>query len=395
MAARGFGLITGAVGGFVTAGVAASAVGQTLSLKMQQLSLTIGGLFKPEILAVIDAVTRFTGYLQSLDTATKEQIATWIKAAVAGLGVAMVLPRITAGLTLAATAARALGGALLGVQAAGGGLLAVIGGVGAALVGLGAASVVAEDGFTGLLTLGQGAAAPLLGAIEKIGAALLPLRDVAERVFAAAGAAVIAAAGAFASFVEAVAPAVEVVGNLLAPALGLVALALQSIGDLLDSNVGRWVALTAAIAVFATTAIPAAVAGMAALVRGLSAVIAKMITKLALMGPAGWAILVGAGVAAAAATAAMNRDTGARDESERRRQQPGRGDRSALTPRLGGFEDFLATYQRIATVTVQATAGQMTEEQARRRQIELAESSDRTLAEIRDGVRGQRGATVR
>ena len=110
------GVLTVGIGGFVRSGINASAVGDRLRLVMTQLSLTIAGLFRPEIDAVIDAVRRVTSWIRGLTDSQRENIVNWIKGAAAAALTAILLPKLVSGMILVVGGIRAITAALLGLE---------------------------------------------------------------------------------------------------------------------------------------------------------------------------------------------------------------------------------------------------------------------------------------
>ncbi len=68
-----------AVTGFVTAGIAASQVGEQLSFYMGELSRSIAGLFGPEIREAIGFIRDLTTWIRSLSEAQKDSAARWLE----------------------------------------------------------------------------------------------------------------------------------------------------------------------------------------------------------------------------------------------------------------------------------------------------------------------------
>jgi hypothetical protein len=108
------GAAQGVILGFVRSGLNASAMGQIFQLQMERLSLTIAGLFGPEIRKVMELVNRFTSWIQGLSQAQKENIVRWVEGAAAALAVGLVLPRVLAGVMALGAGIKALGAAITG-----------------------------------------------------------------------------------------------------------------------------------------------------------------------------------------------------------------------------------------------------------------------------------------
>lgn len=92
-----FALATGAVLGFVRAGLAGTTAGEALALRFQLLNREIASLFLPIIERVIGALDRAVNWFKSLDGATQEAIGRTVALSVALLGAAVILPRLIAG----------------------------------------------------------------------------------------------------------------------------------------------------------------------------------------------------------------------------------------------------------------------------------------------------------
>jgi hypothetical protein len=74
--------------GFVTAGLAAGVMGQQLGFHMERLALTISGLFRPEIMKVIDLVRQLTDWLHSLTESQKTSLVQFVAIGAAALAFA-------------------------------------------------------------------------------------------------------------------------------------------------------------------------------------------------------------------------------------------------------------------------------------------------------------------
>lgn len=158
----------GIVANFVRQGLAASTMGQLFQVQMERLSLTIAGLFRPELEKVLGAVQKLTDWIQHLTDAQKASIARWIEGAAAAVGLAVILPRIVSGVRAVITAVIALGEAIAAAE--------VATGIGAILPLLG---LVVEA--MGLLLVGTQAGRQALSGlwdvIKQIGSALAKLWD--------------------------------------------------------------------------------------------------------------------------------------------------------------------------------------------------------------------------
>jgi phage-related protein len=189
----GFSLLTGVVGGFVTAGLAGTGQAERLGQALQSLSREIAGIFLPVVEKVIDGVKKVTSWFEQLSGHQQDQIMRWTAAAGAALFMLAIFPKIVTGITAVIGAIRAVTAALAAAGAASGiatgGLTTIFGIVAslvAAFVGFGAAS---EEGFGSLSKLIEPiqaafgriteAAAPLFAAVDKIGELFTRLIDSA------------------------------------------------------------------------------------------------------------------------------------------------------------------------------------------------------------------------
>jgi hypothetical protein len=158
----------GAIGGFVRSGLAAGAMGQLLSFQMERLSLTISGLFRPEILKISEAIGKLTNWIQSLSASQKQSIAYWIEGAAAALAVSLVFPKIVTGIKSVISAVYGLGAAIAtGEALTGFGALLPL--IGLAVEGMTALMVGTEGGRTAMSELWE--------ALKEVGSAAKELWD--------------------------------------------------------------------------------------------------------------------------------------------------------------------------------------------------------------------------
>lgn len=156
-ATAGFVMLTGAILGFVRAGLAGTVQGEMLSFRMQMLSREIAGIFLPAISAVIDKLSQAVAWFRNLSGEKQNLIMKFALATVAALGVAMVFPKIVAGVQLAIIGIKALmaviaaAGAEAGI--ASGGLLPLLGVLVTAGVALGTFLFATKSGSSGLQQL--------------------------------------------------------------------------------------------------------------------------------------------------------------------------------------------------------------------------------------------------
>jgi len=230
-----FATATGAVAGFVRAGLAGTTAGEALHLRFQLLSREIAQLFLPAINKAIGAVGALVDWFRRLSGEQQVSIGRWTAAAAAALGVAAVLPKVAAGVGLVAAALRALAGSLGGPLALFLGLTA-----GAVVLGGGAGwDKLAVSMLRAFAPLREGLAA----AVEK---AMPQLQRLAQEL----GAALVPLAEAFARALVKALPAVLEVGaavaSALVPAMKALTVVLNAVGDWLPLIVKGFAALAGA-----------------------------------------------------------------------------------------------------------------------------------------------------
>jgi hypothetical protein len=154
------------VGNFVRQGLSMGAMGQLLRFQMQRLALTMSGLFRPEIEKVTQLVEKITNWINNLTSAQKAAIAHWIQGAAAALAVAVIMPRVVAGIQAVIGTVHALGAAL--------GLLEAETGIGVLLPIIG----LLVEGLTFLMVgtdAGREALSEMWDACKELGAAFMEL----------------------------------------------------------------------------------------------------------------------------------------------------------------------------------------------------------------------------
>src|SRR5216683_1983591 len=185
-----FATLTGTVGAFVARGFAGSQQMNAMAFQMERLSRGIAGMFVPEMNKVIDLVGQAADFFRSLTGAQQDNIKRWIEAAAVGLGLAMVLPKVFAGLSLVAAGFKAVAvGIAAGFSATGiGAQLPLVGAVVTGILALGAATTVGRQGFGKLFEMFK----PVMEVLGKIAStfmtALTPLFNLAETYFKAVAA---------------------------------------------------------------------------------------------------------------------------------------------------------------------------------------------------------------
>jgi hypothetical protein len=182
---RTFGVGILALGGWVTAGVAASSAGQMLSFQIERLARSVAGLFAPEINKLIELIGQLTDWINSLTPAQKEMIVRFVEGAAAALAVAKVAPMLIGAIGGVIGAVQMLAGAFLELDVETGGILPVIGAI---VTGLAALAIGTEVGRNGLGKLMEGIK-PIADAFQQLlGAAIEGLTPILEAVSAAFGA---------------------------------------------------------------------------------------------------------------------------------------------------------------------------------------------------------------
>lgn len=359
------GRVTAALEGWARAGLAGSVEGDRLAFSMTQLARSIGGLFRPEIEAAGAALDKVTNFIRSLTPEQKEMIARWAEAAATGVAVALVLPRITAGLQMVVGGLRAVTGAVVGLLSGTGigALLPLLGFAASALISFFAASEVAKGGFGKLAdTVGKfldaigGALGPIL---EKLGdwlaaawKAAAPLIEVVVdlvgrlgkvfgELFEMAAPILDELLGVFQALVPILADVVELIGDVLVGAFKLLKPVLQVAFDILKQ--------------------------MLAAVREVLGAIDWMLKKLGL-----------------------GRTQAAEAVKELARPEERRpGERSRLTERATGFESLEQTFARIQVAALKTGGKDPNEETA-----ENTGQANRLLELIRSGIDRLKPATV-
>jgi len=336
--AQAFGMLNQHIGGLVRQGLSLSAVGDVLNFRMQQLALTVAGLFGPEIQKAIGLVEKLTGYINSLSQTQKESVAQWIEMAAAGTLFMKLLPLLTGGL---------------------GGLLTMFAGV-----GVGKALVENFDQIKQTAT--------------KLIETLTPLMQATSELFS--------------KLVEAALPVVYLIVDLLAPAVDLLTGAIQLLTEALDAGALKWVA-TALAAVYAYRGfimVIGVVKTVVMAIRSISAALTVMNTLQAIANAlaGNWVAIAGAAAVGVAAFAAMSSIEGHTAEQEQlhRKTSKSRGSREAMMRKVGGPEALDATWQRIARASVNVGTGRKPEEETNT----LLERANQRLEEISNNTKGNK-----
>ena len=167
---------------YAMAGIQASGIGQVLNFQFQQLSLTLGGLFRPELEMLIDGIRRLTAWLRGLGDDQKKMIAFMVEGALAGLAMSRIFPMVAAGIQVVTTAVAALTGGMTALGVMTGGILPAIGllvtGLTAILVGTDSGREALMEMASAMRPLGaalQEAFVPAFQAFKEVVDATIPL----------------------------------------------------------------------------------------------------------------------------------------------------------------------------------------------------------------------------
>lgn len=355
-----FGAASLALGGFVRQGIAASNLGDVLRFNLEALSRNIAGLFTPEILRANRAIGDLVEWFRQLTDTQRENIVRFVEAAAAGLGLAMILPKIVGGLSALVKGYQAVTVALGVLGATTGGVLTILGLVVSLLGGLGAAATVGEKGIEGLFggfgTLQQ-TITELIGQLTPVFTALM---DVGKQVFEALKPLIGAILILFVEVAKAVGPLIVILGQALVPILeGLTNIVLV-LASAINVNTIKWLAAIGAFAAMIAI-VPRVIAAFTSIIAAFKALATAQVIQLALSGPKGWAILAAGAAAAAVAVwgvnkafesvnAQMAKATGGAAKAA----TPGRGEAAM---KVGGFEAIDEAYKRVFTAALKVTAG--------------------------------------
>ena len=217
-----FGKASLVLGGLVTAGVAASAWGQQFGFYMERLSRVVAGLFGPEIQKVLGWLRQLTNTLASLSDAQRTQIAHFVEGAAAALAMAIVLPKVFAGVQLLVGGIGELVAGMLALDVETGGLLPLLGMLVTGFAALAVGTEVGRNGLGGLWKAVQ----PLVEAFGKLATeamkAIGPIIDVGLQLFQGFADAVAAVMPAIVSAVQTVGAALGAAFKELQPLVGII-----------------------------------------------------------------------------------------------------------------------------------------------------------------------------
>lgn len=307
----GYAYLAGKVIGFVQAGLAGTAEGERLSIVMQRLNRDIASIFTPAITAVIQKLAQLADWFRNLTGSQQEQIRNMVGMGLAFLGVVTIVPKLISGVA-------ALSAAFKGAFAAHP-ILMIVSAIAALLV-----------------TTEQGRAA-----LGKIGAAMLPLADIA------------------ASFSKALEPIARMMGRIV-EAAALILTPIIEVVAILTSFIGPVILLTVsfyALGVAATSTFVSMISSIS-----LTALATGTLTGAVwLLNIALHALKAHPIIAILSLIVGIISFVGSL--FSKKQEKP----REQLTPAGGAMESFEATYARIQQQIAKTDVAQQT------RQAQLAE----------------------
>lgn len=138
--------------GFARAGIANTTVGWVWSFQLERISRQIAGLFMPAIRQAVEYTRQMADWLQKLTGKQQENIGRWIAAGAAALTVAVVLPKVIAGVEALILSVRGLtvAFATLDISSGIGAILPIVAGLATAIAALAVGSEVGRQGLGGL-----------------------------------------------------------------------------------------------------------------------------------------------------------------------------------------------------------------------------------------------------
>lgn len=197
----GVAAVTASVAGFVRSGLAASALGEVMRYRFEQLALSLSGLFRPEIEAVIETVQAVTEKIRGLTATQAEHLSSWLKIAAGAVAAAAIFPTV----------------------------ITAIKGITAAVIALNIAVV------EGLAATGIGALVPLIGAAVSVLAGLVVGTEAGQKALGKLFEAFRPVAAAVDSLVSAFSPLIDLIkpiGELIAAAFKPIATVIQTVADI-------------------------------------------------------------------------------------------------------------------------------------------------------------------
>ena len=381
---------------WVTAGVAASSAGQVLSFQMEALSRNVAGLFGPEIQKVTDLVQNLTTWIRGLSDEQRENIAQWIMGAAVGGTVAAILPKIVAGVQAATIGVKALTVAL--ASSGWGAIVPIAGAAVTALAGLGAAADVAENGIGGFLSGMADAFAGVQEIFTSLLPAFQPILDLAAEVWASLVPLFAGLAEMVAGFMVRTLPLVEqvlrplmqVLFQLAEAAMPFIDIMLDLAAELAEAVMpvlAEFLGFFSEMLAFAGPLVQVIADLGKAIIRWVMEPIKQVLGLLSKLFR--WL---------REETRKLGEEIGLSAErglkpAFRQEGEKKPGGRGELAPRLGGFEQLGAAWDRIAQASLLATLGGIGQDKVDK-QIEIAEQQDAKLGEIVKGVGGLQPAMV-
>ncbi len=234
MATVSFAAATGALVLWTRAGLQNTTQLGAMQGQMERLSRGIASLFVPEINKAIGVIAQAANWFEKLTGAQQENIKRWIESAVAGLGVAMVMPKIVAGLSIVVQGVYGLATAMFTLNVASGGIFKLLGMLATALVGLSVGGVVAKEGLGGLFNR-------LLPLVETFGRLYEALRPLIEQGLSLLSGALLFVGKA----IESALPFIQQFGAMMSNAMAEIGAAVGPVlPPLLDALKGIFSALT-------------------------------------------------------------------------------------------------------------------------------------------------------
>lgn len=205
---KAFNRLTLSIMGFVTAGLLGTAEGNALAFQMRLLAMEIAGIFLPTFDRVLHTVRSMVAWFKQLTGEQQETIARFVEMTVVGLGVFMVLGKITV----------ALGALSKGLN-----ILIGLGAGHPIILGLTLAALAASAAFAMWKTHTEGVAGTFSWAIEGVQKLWGWITNLAGGIADYFGPAVTKTFGYFSWALTNVMPLLESVGTLISEIISLLA----------------------------------------------------------------------------------------------------------------------------------------------------------------------------
>lgn len=307
--------------GFAKAGLAGTSHGERMSLMFGLINREISSLFLPTIDKIIHKLEQLFSYFRSLSGEQQDNARRWLEGAIAAGTLAIVLPRVFAGLSLVSAGVKALGAAIVGAEAATG--------IGALLPLIG----LAISALTGLL-LGTEKGRSALG---ELGEALAPVWEAIKPLISAVGELTTQMSEELAGVLKSLAPDIAKLVHELTP---LVTMLLKAAAA---TSVAEWKLLAIAIEATLTP-----IAALAESINFLVEKFSDLVDAVNRLDPPDWVKwVVAPGFMGAKKLGLV--DFGDVNPRDRKGEGTPRHD---LMPAGGGFEDIRETYRRLSTAAV-------------------------------------------